>query len=203
MKKKQPPQHYLFVGKYYPRDENGNPMSVNHIWHQLLAENSENILSKDIIGAALHSGRDSIKIDNLVKLINLCSIWSGEKVTFEDIRFTKEELEEARIESGLDPEFFVRRRVVSERQREAIALCRIIGDGGESVDWTDDLRQAAKSIAEKTLYASATHFLRKHRYAWDASKGCYIVPNEQSRISVINRNAGRDIDWLQGGAAHE
>lgn len=201
--KRERPQHCLFIGNHYPKAEDGSPISINGVWHTLLEEGNPDILSEDIISAALHSRRDLIRLDNLIKIVNLCSHWAKRTVTIEEILFAKEDLEAARANSGIVPNFFSKRRVVSARHREALKLCRLIGEGKESDVWSEDLKAAALKIAEKGIHTSATSFLRVHRYRWEESRGKYTIPNVTSRDSVINRNKGREINWLKEGATDE
>lgn len=195
MRQREPSEYYLFIGKYYPKDENNNPVSINKVWHDLLAENNPNILSGDIISAALHSKRDLIKLDNLVKLQKLCSFWSGADVRIEDLLFTKEQLAEARSKLATS-DFFAEKRKLSMRHREALSLCRLIGEGNEASEWTEGLKKAALSIAEQELHTSATAFLRKYRYSYNSKTGKYSVKPEL-RNALITRYAGRDINWTK------
>ena len=200
MKRTNPPDYHLFIGGFYPKDQDGNPLSVNMVWHDLQGEGNPNIVSKDIISAALYSRRNLTLHDNLIKLRNLCHHWaspSARIIHLDDLFFTTEQLAEARKTSGIDPDFFAQRKVISARHREALALCKLIGEGGESPEWTDVLRKAASKIAEKDIHTSATAFLRIHRYRWEASQSQYTVPNVKLTNSIIARNSGREIDWVK------
>lgn len=196
MRRANASEYHLFIGEFYPKDEEGNPLAINRVWHDLLAEDNPHILSEDILSAAIHSRRDLIKLDNLIRIKRLCSHWQGQEVAIEDILFTRKELDEARLNSGIDPAFFSKKQVLSARHREALALCQAIGEGKESEDWTEDLSKAAKAIADKGLHTSATAFLRKYRYVWNRIKGTYVV-NPVHRSSLITRYSGRAINWTK------
>ena len=195
-------KYCLFIGNHYPR-ESGLPLPIDRVWHDLLSENNEDRVSQDVLSSALHSSRDLARHENLVKLRNLCRGWSDQpKLTIDDILFTKDGLDAARIESGINPDFFTKKKIVATRHREALALVRLIGEGKEADVWTPELRAAAMSITEARSHTAATFFLRRHKYVWDRDT-CVYTPQVTLRDLLIANNKDRQINWVGKEASGE
>jgi len=195
-------KYCLFIGNHYPR-ESGLPLPIDRVWHDLLSENNEDRVSQDVLSSALHSSRDLARHANLVKLRNLCRRWSSQpELTVDNILFTVTELDAARIESGINPDFFKKRSIISTRHREALILVRLIGEGNEADEWTQGLREAAMSIADARNHTAATLFLRKHKYVWDRDT-CTYTPKTELRNLLIENNKDRVINWVGKEAGNE
>ncbi len=74
---------YLDISKYWPKDEAGEPVSVNSVYTSLLGGPNE--VGRNTLRLALDGRLDRGHFSNQVKLARLASIWSGQEVTILDL----------------------------------------------------------------------------------------------------------------------
>lgn len=80
-----PPEMKAFVSisKWYPRTLDGEFASINSVFETI--KGTPNEVGRHTLRSALDGRLDRIHTDNLVKLARLCSMWSGETVTVNDL----------------------------------------------------------------------------------------------------------------------
>lgn len=71
------------ISLYWPKDEAGEPRSVNSIYEEI-KETPEGV-GRNTLRLALDGTLDRGYFSNLVKLARLCSSWSGQVVTPDDL----------------------------------------------------------------------------------------------------------------------
>ncbi len=74
---------YVDISKYWLRDEEGNPRSVNSIYEEIKGSDLE--VGRNTLRLALDGRLDRGHFENLVKLVNLCSQWSAKQLSIEDL----------------------------------------------------------------------------------------------------------------------
>jgi hypothetical protein len=74
---------YADISAYWPADENGRPVTVNSVYVRFIA--TDNKLSYDTLAGARFGTLTGGKFTNLVKLANICSALSGQKVSVQDL----------------------------------------------------------------------------------------------------------------------
>lgn len=77
---------YADISQWWPRDENGNYLSVYAV-HRTIEGTSEEV-SRHTLTRARDGLLEKADLSNLKALARLCSRWSGEKVAIDD--FIKE-----------------------------------------------------------------------------------------------------------------
>jgi hypothetical protein len=73
----------ISIAKWYPRDDSGEFVSINSVFTKI--EGTSNEVGRHTLRTALDGRLDRLHTDNLVKLARLCSMWSGERVTVDDL----------------------------------------------------------------------------------------------------------------------
>lgn len=74
---------YIDISRWWPRIEDGSPMSVYAVHKQF--EGTPNEITRHTLTVARDGKLGKADIDNLVKLARICSELSGELVTVDDI----------------------------------------------------------------------------------------------------------------------
>ena len=74
---------YVSISKWYPKTEVGGFASINSVYQKI--EGTPNEVGRHTLRTALDGKLDRVHIDNLVKLARLCSEWSGDRVTIDDL----------------------------------------------------------------------------------------------------------------------
>jgi len=74
---------FISIAKWYPKDENGEFASINSVFQKIEGTSKE--VGRHTLSKALDGKLDRVHIDNLVKLARLCSEWSGDHVTIDDL----------------------------------------------------------------------------------------------------------------------
>ena len=71
------------IAKWFPKNDFGDYLSINSVYTKI--EGTENEVGRHTLRTALNGQLDRIHADNLVKLSRLCSLWSGTKVSIDDL----------------------------------------------------------------------------------------------------------------------
>lgn len=79
----------ISIAKWYPKTESGEFASINSVFTKI--EGTANEVGRHTLRTALDGRLDRLHTDNLVKLARLCSMWSGERVTVDDLLIVAEE----------------------------------------------------------------------------------------------------------------
>ena len=74
---------YIDIKKWWLKDEKGEPLSVYAVHRSI--EGTENEVHRHTLTRARDGQLEKAKISNLKALARLCSIWSGEKVSVDDL----------------------------------------------------------------------------------------------------------------------
>lgn len=74
---------FVSIAKWYPRNEIGEYASINSVYQKIEGTSLE--VGRHTLSKALDGKLDRVHADNLVKLARLCSEWSGERVTIDDL----------------------------------------------------------------------------------------------------------------------
>jgi len=74
---------YLDISPYWPKDAEGEPRSVNSIYEEIRGTPEE--VGRNTLRLALEGNLDRGYFSNQVKLARLCSKWSGQNITPDDI----------------------------------------------------------------------------------------------------------------------
>ena len=74
---------YVSISKWYPKTEVGGFASINSVYQKI--EGTPNEVGRHTLRTALDGKLDRVHTDNLVKLARLCSEWSGNRVTIDDL----------------------------------------------------------------------------------------------------------------------
>ncbi|MGB3207892.1 MAG: hypothetical protein WBB28_23150 [Crinalium sp.] len=74
---------YLDISRYWMKDEDGEPRSVNSIYEEIKGTPDE--VGRNTLRLALEGTLDRGHFSNLVKLARLCSQWTGETVSPADL----------------------------------------------------------------------------------------------------------------------
>lgn len=80
---------WVDISRWWPKDEEGRDRSVNWVYTHITDEEIK--VTRHTLTRAREAQLFKADIDNLVKLARLCSGWSGQKVTLDDIVRTDEE----------------------------------------------------------------------------------------------------------------
>jgi len=71
------------IAKWFPKNQFGEFLSVNSVHQRTVGTPNE--IGQNTLRLALNGQLDRVHTDNLVKLARLCSMWSGERVTIDDL----------------------------------------------------------------------------------------------------------------------
>lgn len=74
---------YLDISRYWLKDADGEPKTVNSVYEDI--KGTPNEVGRNTLRLALEGTLDRGYFSNQVKLARLCSEWSGQKVTPNDI----------------------------------------------------------------------------------------------------------------------
>jgi hypothetical protein len=74
---------YVDISHYWPKDADGEPKSVNSIYEEIKETPEE--VGRNTLRLALDGKLDRGYFSNQVKLARLCSRWSGQSVTTNDL----------------------------------------------------------------------------------------------------------------------
>jgi hypothetical protein len=74
---------YVDIGRWWLKDEKGEPLSVYAV-HKTI-EGTENEVTRHTLTRARDGQLEKANISNLKVLARLCSIWSGEQLTIDDL----------------------------------------------------------------------------------------------------------------------
>lgn len=74
---------YVDISRYWLKDQDGEPRTVNSIYEEIKGTPDE--VGRNTLRLALDGTLDRGYFSNLVKLAKLCSVWSGKKVTPNDL----------------------------------------------------------------------------------------------------------------------
>lgn len=74
---------FVAVAAYWPKDESGEPRSVNSIHEEI--KGTPNEVGRNTLRLALDGTLDRGYFSNAVKLARLCTAWSGRSITVDDI----------------------------------------------------------------------------------------------------------------------
>lgn len=73
----------ISIAKWFPRGLDGQHLTVNKVYEDIRF--TPNFVGRDTLTQALKGVYSKGNFDNLVKLALLCSIWSGERVSVDDL----------------------------------------------------------------------------------------------------------------------
>ena len=73
----------ISIAKWFPRDLSGEFASVNSVFESV--RDTPNEVGRNTLRLALDGRLTRGNFDNQVKLARLCSMWSGERVTIDDL----------------------------------------------------------------------------------------------------------------------
>jgi len=73
----------ISIAKWFPRGLDGKYLSVNKVYEDIRF--TPNAVGRDTLTLALKGEYAKGNFDNQVKLARLCSIWSGDRVTIDDL----------------------------------------------------------------------------------------------------------------------
>lgn len=73
----------ISIAKWFPRGLDGNYLSVNKVYEDI--RSTPNAVGRDTLTLALKGQYVKGNFDNQVKLARLCSEWSGDRVTIDDL----------------------------------------------------------------------------------------------------------------------
>ena len=88
IKKNMAQKSYIDIGRWWLKDGLGKPMSVNAIYQEL--KGSENEVSRYTLTRARDGELEKADISTIEALVRICSKWSGEDLTFDDLIASKE-----------------------------------------------------------------------------------------------------------------
>ena len=71
------------IAKWYPRGLDGEHLSVNSVYESI--RHTPNEVGRNTLRLALDGKYGKGDFENQVKLARLCSIWSGDRVTIDDL----------------------------------------------------------------------------------------------------------------------
>ena len=74
---------YLDISRYWLRDEDGEPRTVNSVYEEI--KGTVNEVGRNTLRLALDGRLDRGYYSHAVKLARLCSEWSGKKVTVDEL----------------------------------------------------------------------------------------------------------------------
>lgn len=74
---------FVSIAKWYPKDETGEFASINSVYQKI--EGTPQEVGRHTLSKALDGKLDRGHFDNLVKLAQLCSKWSSDRVTIDDL----------------------------------------------------------------------------------------------------------------------
>lgn len=74
---------YLDISPYWPKDEDGEPRSVNSVYEEIKGTTDE--VGRNTLRIALDGKLDRGYFANAVKLARLASQWSGKKLNVNDL----------------------------------------------------------------------------------------------------------------------
>ena len=73
----------LDISEYWPKDDNGDPRTVNSVYEEIKGTPEE--VGRNTLRLALDGNLDRGYFSNQVKLARLCSKWCGRTVTPDDL----------------------------------------------------------------------------------------------------------------------
>lgn len=73
----------ISIAKWFPRSLDGEYLSINKVYEEIRL--TPNAVGRDTLTLALKGQYAKGNFDNQVKLARLCSIWSGDRVTIDDL----------------------------------------------------------------------------------------------------------------------
>ena len=76
-------QVFLDISPYWPKDDEGNPRTVNSIYEEIRGRPNE--VGRNTLRLALAGSLDRGYFSNQVKLARLCSEWSGRDISPGDL----------------------------------------------------------------------------------------------------------------------
>jgi hypothetical protein len=71
------------IAKWFPKNQFGEFMSINSVYQRTVGTPNE--IGLNTLRLALNGTLDRGHMENLIKLARLCSMWSGERVTIDDL----------------------------------------------------------------------------------------------------------------------
>lgn len=74
---------YIDISAYWPKDDEGEPVSVNSVYQELLKTPNE--IGRNTLRLALTGQLDRGHFSNQIKLARLVSKWAGKEVTILDL----------------------------------------------------------------------------------------------------------------------
>lgn len=74
---------YIDIGKWWPTDESGSPLSVYAVHKSI--EGTSNEVGKHTLTRAKEGKLEKADIASLKVLARICSQWSGESLTIDDL----------------------------------------------------------------------------------------------------------------------
>ena len=80
---------YLDISEYWPKDEAGNPASVNSVYMGLVGKSNE--VGRNTLKLALDGRLDRGHFSNQIKLARLASEWAGKELTILDLLRVEED----------------------------------------------------------------------------------------------------------------
>jgi len=79
---------YIDISRWWLKDGLGKNMSVNSVYQEL--KGTENEVSRYTLTKARDGELEKADISTLEALVRICSDWSGEDLTFDDLTCSKE-----------------------------------------------------------------------------------------------------------------
>jgi hypothetical protein len=73
----------LDISQYWPKDDKGRHKSVNSVYGEIRGTSDE--VGRNTLRLALEGRLDRGYFANQIKLAKLCSLWSGESITVDDL----------------------------------------------------------------------------------------------------------------------
>lgn len=80
---------YVSISKWFPKTDSGEFRTVNSVFEELKGTPLE--VGRNTLRLALDGRLDRGHFDNQVKLARLCSLWSGNVVTVDDLMNVEED----------------------------------------------------------------------------------------------------------------
>ena len=80
---------YIDISKWWLKDENGHPRSVNSVYTEIRDKYKDCIVTRQTLTNAKNGELEKYDVRTQLKLTKLCQLWSGENVTFGDLVFIK------------------------------------------------------------------------------------------------------------------
>lgn len=80
---------YLDISPYWLKDKDGSPRTVNSVYEEIKGTADE--VGRNTLRLALEGKLDRGYFSNQIKLVRLCSQWSGKPVTLSDLLKVEED----------------------------------------------------------------------------------------------------------------